>query len=309
MKIAEDITKLVGKTSLVKLVRLGEGLNAELVAKLECFNPCSSVKDRAALSMVDDAEAKGLLKPGSLIIEPTSGNTGIALAYICARRGYRLMLTMPETMSIERRKMLKALNAELVLTPGAQGMSGAVARCNELLKENPGSVTMNQFANPANPAAHRTGTAMEIWNDTEGKVDIFVAGVGTGGTITGVGETLKKLKPAVSIVAVEPAESPVLSGGTPAPHKIQGIGAGFVPGNYNPAVVDEIVRVTSIDAGRTARELAKREGILCGISCGAALCAAMEIARRPQSSGKMIVALLPDAGERYLSTWLFEEAA
>jgi len=309
MKIAEDITKLVGQTSLVKLARLGEGLPAQVLLKLECFNPCSSVKDRAALSMVDDAESKGLLKPGSLIVEPTSGNTGIALAYICARRGYRLILTMPETMSIERRKMLKALGTQLVLTPGAKGMAGAVERCNEILKGNPGSITMDQFSNPANPAAHRTGTAMEIWNDNDGKIDVFVAGVGTGGTITGVGETLKKLKPSVSIVAVEPAESPVLSGGAPAPHRIQGIGAGFVPGNYNAAIVDEIVRVTADAAGNTARELSRTEGILGGISGGAALCAALEIARRPQSAGKMIVAILPDAGERYLSTWLYEEAA
>ncbi|MDD2774257.1 MAG: cysteine synthase A [Elusimicrobiales bacterium] len=308
MKIAEDVTKLVGNTPLVRLSKTGAGLAAAIAVKLESFNPCSSVKDRIALAMVEDAEKKGLLSAGALIIEPTSGNTGVGLAFICARRGYRLILTMPDTMSVERRKLLKALGAEIVLTPGAGGMSGAVAKAGELLKENPGSVTMGQFENPANPAVHKAATAMEIWNDTDGKVDIFVAGVGTGGTVSGVGETLKKLKPSVSIVAVEPAESPVLSGGAPAPHKIQGIGPGFVPKNYNPAVVDEIIRVASADAGRAARALARDEGILAGISSGAAVFAAVEVARRPQNAGKLAVALLPDTGERYLSTWLYEEA-
>jgi cysteine synthase A len=291
----------------VRLSKIADGIKCDVIAKLESFNPCSSVKDRIGLGMIEDAEKTGRIKPGALIIEPTSGNTGIALAFICARRGYRLILTMPETMSVERRKLLKALGAEIVLTPGAQGMSGAVDKAQELLTQNAGAIIIGQFDNPANPQTHKQTTAMEIWRDTDGKIDIFVAGVGTGGTISGVGERLKELKPSVSIIAVQPEESPVLSGGTPAPHKIQGIGANFMPKNYNPAVVDEVISVSAEKAGIAARQLAKTEGVLVGISSGAALSVALDVARRPQNKGKTLVVLLPDTGERYLSTWLFEE--
>lgn len=273
--------------------------------KLESFNPAGSVKDRVALAMIEDAETSGLLKPGATIIEPTSGNTGIGLAFVAASKGYKLILTMPDTMSVERRNLLKALGAELVLTPGANGMKGAIARAEELKAATPGAVILQQFDNPANPAMHERTTGQEIWRDTEGHVDIFVAGVGTGGTVSGVGAALKKHNPAVKVVAVEPTDSPVLSGGAPGAHKIQGIGAGFVPKNYNPAVVDEILQVTNDDAIRTGRELAQKEGLLVGISSGAAVSAATRLALLPENEGKTIVALLPDTGERYLSTLLY----
>lgn len=273
--------------------------------KLESFNPAGSVKDRVALAMIEDAETSGLLKPGATIIEPTSGNTGIGLAFVAASKGYKLILTMPDTMSVERRNLLKALGAELVLTPGANGMKGAIARAEELKAATPGAVILQQFDNPANPAMHERTTGQEIWRDTEGHVDIFVAGVGTGGTVSGVGTALKKHNPAVKVVAVEPTDSPVLSGGAPGAHKIQGIGAGFVPKNYNPAVVDEILQVTNDDAIRTGRELAQKEGLLVGISSGAAVSAATRLALLPENEGKTIVALLPDTGERYLSTLLY----
>lgn len=273
--------------------------------KLESFNPAGSVKDRVALAMIEDAETSGLLKPGATIIEPTSGNTGIGLAFVAASKGYKLILTMPDTMSVERRNLLKALGAELVLTPGANGMKGAIARAEELKAATPGAVILQQFDNPANPAMHERTTGQEIWRDTEGHVDIFVAGVGTGGTVSGVGAALKKHNPAVKVVAVEPTDSPVLSGGAPGAHKIQGTGAGFVPKNYNPAVVDEILQVTNDDAIRTGRELAQKEGLLVGISSGAAVSAATRLALLPENEGKTIVALLPDTGERYLSTLLY----
>lgn len=280
-------------------------LKARVIAKLEYFNPAGSVKDRVALAMIEDAEAKGLLKPGATIIEPTSGNTGVGLAFVAAAKGYRLVLTMPDTMSTERRSLLKALGAELVLTPGAGGMKGAIARAEELQAATPGSLILQQFDNAANPAVHERTTGQEIWRDTDGKVDIFVAGVGTGGTVSGVGAALKKHNPAVKIVAVEPEDSPVLSGGQPGAHKIQGIGAGFVPRNYNSAVVDEIMQVSNDDAIRTGRELAKYEGLLVGISSGAAVDAAIRLAQLPENEGKNIVVLLPDTGERYLSTLLY----
>lgn len=280
-------------------------LKARLIVKLESFNPAGSVKDRVALAMIEDAETSGLLKPGATIIEPTSGNTGIGLAFVAASKGYKLILTMPDTMSVERRNLLKALGAELVLTPGANGMKGAIARAEELKAATPGAVILQQFDNPANPAMHERTTGQEIWRDTEGHVDIFVAGVGTGGTVSGVGAALKKHNPAVKVVAVEPTDSPVLSGGAPGAHKIQGIGAGFVPKNYNPAVVDEILQVTNDDAIRTGRELAQKEGLLVGISSGAAVSAATRLALLPENEGKTIVALLPDTGERYLSTLLY----
>ena len=282
-----------------------KGLKARLIVKLESFNPAGSVKDRVALAMIEDAETSGLLKPGATIIEPTSGNTGIGLAFVAASKGYKLILTMPDTMSVERRNLLKALGAELVLTPGANGMKGAIARAEELKAATPGAVILQQFDNPANPAMHERTTGQEIWRDTEGHVDIFVAGVGTGGTVSGVGAALKKHNPAVKVVAVEPTDSPVLSGGAPGAHKIQGIGAGFVPKNYNPAVVDEILQVTNDDAIRTGRELAQKEGLLVGISSGAAVSAATRLALLPENEGKTIVALLPDTGERYLSTLLY----
>lgn len=306
-KIAKQLTDLVGNTPLLELSNYNKakGLKARLIVKLESFNPAGSVKDRVALAMIEDAEASGLLKPGATIIEPTSGNTGIGLAFVAAAKGYKLILTMPDTMSVERRNLLKALGAELVLTPGANGMKGAIARAEELKAATPGAVILQQFDNPANPAMHERTTGQEIWRDTEGVVDIFVAGVGTGGTVSGVGAALKKHNPAVKVVAVEPTDSPVLSGGAPGAHKIQGIGAGFVPKNYNPVVVDEILQVTNDDAIRAGRELAKLEGLLVGISSGAAVSAATRLALLPENAGKTIVALLPDTGERYLSTLLY----
>lgn len=306
-KIAKQLTDLVGNTPLMELSNYNKskGLKARLIVKLESFNPAGSVKDRVALAMIEDAETSGLLKPGATIIEPTSGNTGIGLAFVAASKGYKLILTMPDTMSVERRNLLKALGAELVLTPGANGMKGAIARAEELNAATPGAVILQQFDNPANLAMHERTTGQEIWRDTEGHVDIFVAGVGTGGTVSGVGAALKKHNPAVKVVAVEPTDSPVLSGGAPGAHKIQGIGAGFVPKNYNPAVVDEILQVTNDDAIRTGRELAQKEGLLVGISSGAAVSAATRLALLPENEGKTIVALLPDTGERYLSTLLY----
>ena len=308
-KIAEDITKLVGRTPLVRLGKIGAGLGAEVVAKLESFNPCSSVKDRIGLSMIEAAERAGRIKPETTIVEPTSGNTGIALAFVCAARGYNLVLTMPETMSVERRKLLKTLGAQLVLTPGSEGMPGAIRKAEELTASDDRHLMLQQFSNPANPEIHRKTTAEEIWEDTEGGVDIFVAGVGTGGTITGVAEVLKERKPSFKAIAVEPADSPVLSGGKPGPHKIQGIGAGFVPDVFRADLVDEIIQVKHEDAGSVVGRLAREEGILVGISSGAALWAALRVAARPENAGKMIVVVLPDTGERYLSTWLFEDKA
>jgi cysteine synthase A len=307
MKIYDDITKTIGHTPLVRLNRLTEGCRAQVVAKVESFNPLSSVKDRIGVAMIDNAEKKGLLKKDSVIIEPTSGNTGIALAFVAAARGYRLILTMPDTMSVERRQLLEIFGAELVLTPGAEGMKGAVKKAEELTASTTNAYMPQQFNNPANPEIHRKTTAEEIWDDTDGKVDILVAGVGTGGTITGVAEVIKKRKPSFRAIAVEPEASPVLSGGQPGPHKIQGIGAGFVPEVLNRGVVDEIMKVSHEDAGKTARRLAKEEGILAGISCGAALWVALEVAKRKENEGKLIVVILPDTGERYLSTWLFKE--
>jgi cysteine synthase A len=307
-KIFSDITKTVGNTPLIKLNRITEGLGATVLVKLESFNPLSSVKDRIGVAMIEDAEKRGVLKKNTTIIEPTSGNTGVALAFVAAAKGYKLILTMPDTMSIERRQLLAIFGAQLVLTPGAEGMKGAVKKAEELVKETPNAIILQQFNNPANPEIHRKTTAEEIWNDTEGKVDILVAGVGTGGTITGVGEVIKKKKPSFKVIAVEPDASPVLSGGAPGPHKIQGIGAGFIPEVLNRDIIDEVIRVTNDNAGQTARQLAKLEGILAGISCGAALWAALEVAKRKENKGKVIVVILPDTGERYLTTWLFQEA-
>ena len=309
MNVYQDITQTVGRTPLVWLNRIGKDSGARIAVKLESSNPLSSVKDRIGVAMINAAEQAGKLKPGSVIVEPTSGNTGIALAFVAAARGYRLILTMPETMSVERRQLLKILGAELVLTEGPKGMRGAVEKAEEIAKTIPGSFVPQQFNNPANAEIHRKTTAEEIWKDTDGTVDIFVAGIGTGGTITGVGEVLKQRKPSARIIAVEPVDSPVLSGGKPGPHKIQGIGAGFVPGVLNTKVYDEIIQVRHEDAGAMARQLARQEGILGGISSGANVWAAAEVAKRPESKGKTIVTVICDTGERYLSTWLFQEFA
>lgn len=307
-KIVKKLTDLIGKTPLLELsnYNTSKGLAATITAKIEFFNPGGSVKDRIALAMIEDAELKGIIKKGSVIVEPTSGNTGVGLAMVCAAKGYRLIITLPETFSIERRNLLKALGAELVLTPGTEGMKGAIAKAQQIAAETPNSYIPQQFENPANATIHKQTTGEEIWNDTDGKVAVFVAGVGTGGTISGVGQTLKKHNPTIKIIAVEPAESPVLSGGNPSPHKIQGIGAGFIPGNYNSEFVDEVIQVKSDLAIKTSRELAKTEGLLVGISSGAATYAATQIANRPENKGKNIVVLLPDTGERYLSTVLYD---
>ena len=310
-KIYESATELIGHTPLLKVNNYAKEVgvtDVTLLAKLEYFNPAGSVKDRIALAMIEDAEKKGQLKPGATIIEPTSGNTGIGLASVAAAKGYRTILTLPETMSVERRNLLKAYGAELVLTEGAKGMKGAIAKAEELQKEIPGAVILGQFDNPANPAAHAATTGPEIWEDTEGKVDIFVAGVGTGGTVTGIGTYLKSKNPNVQVVAVEPADSPVLSGGKPGPHKLQGIGAGFVPSILNTQIYDEVFTVTTDEAFETGRLIAHKEGILVGITSGAALYAAVQLAKRPENKGKTIVALLPDSGDRYLSTPMFTEA-
>jgi cysteine synthase A len=305
--IFADITKTVGKTPLVRLNRIQKGLNAEILVKIESFNPLSSVKDRIGVAMIEAAEAAGLISRDTVIIEPTSGNTGIALAFVCAAKGYHLILTMPDTMSMERRHLLSILGAELILTEGAKGMKGAIEKAEELAASHKNSFVPQQFKNPANPEIHRRTTAEEIWNDTDGRIDYVIAGIGTGGTITGIGEVLKKKKPSVKMIAVEPEDSPVLSGGKPGPHKIQGIGAGFVPNVLNRNVIDEIIQVAHENAGEMARRIAKEEGILVGISSGAALWAALEVAKRKEAEGKMIVTILPDSGERYLSTWLFQK--
>jgi cysteine synthase A len=305
--IAHDSAELIGNTPLVRLQHITEGVKADIVAKLESFNPLGSVKDRIGVAMIVDAEEKGLINKKTVIVEPTSGNTGISLAFVCAARGYRLILTMPDTMSLERRQLLSILGAELVLTPGAEGMRGAVNKAESIVAENSGYYMPQQFENNANPEIHRLTTAEEIWRDTEGKVDILISGVGTGGTITGVSEVIKKRKPEFKAIAVEPFDSPVLSGGKPGPHKIQGIGAGFTPGILRMDLIDEIIKVTNEDAGITARKLAREEGILAGISSGAAVWAALEVAKRPENENKLIVVIVPDTGERYLSTWLFDQ--
>jgi cysteine synthase A len=306
-KIAKDITKLIGNTPLVRLNRITKDCVASIVAKLEFYNPCSSVKDRIGLSMIERAEKEGKISKDTIILEPTSGNTGIALAFVCAVKGYKLVLTMPETMSLERRQLLAAFGAQIILTPGSEGMTGAVKKAEELSKSNRRYFMPQQFKNPANPEIHRYTTAKEIWEDTDGKVDILVAGVGTGGTITGVAEAIKKKKPNFLVIAVEPKDSPVLSGGKPGAHKIQGIGAGFIPGVLNRDVIDEIIQVSNEDAFATARRLSREEGILAGISSGAAVFAALYVAKRKENAGKLIVVILPDTGERYLSTGLFAQ--
>ena len=305
--IAKNVVELVGNTPLVRLNRITDGTRAEIVVKLESFNPLSSVKDRIGMSMIIDLEEKGLIKENTIIVEPTSGNTGIAMAFVCAARGYRLILTMPDTMSMERRQLLSVLGAELILTPGAEGMPGAVRKAEQLVAENSNYILTQQFKNPANPEIHRVTTAEEIWRDTAGKVDILISGVGTGGTITGVAEVIKKRKPGFQAIAVEPVDSPVLSGGKPGPHKIQGIGAGFIPDVLRTDLIDDIIKVSNENAGKTARRLAREEGILAGVSSGAAVWAAVEVAKKPENEGKLIVVILPDTGERYLSTWLFQE--
>jgi cysteine synthase len=301
-----DVTQSIGSTPLVELNRIAEGTAARILAKMESRNPLGSVKDRIGNAMIVAAEEKGLIKKDTVIIEPTSGNTGLALAMVCAAKGYKLVLTMPDTMSVERRNLLSQLGAELVLTPGSEGMKGAINKAGEILENTPGAFIPNQFENPANPQIHRTTTALEIWESTDGLVDIFISGVGTGGTVTGVGETIKQKKPAFKAIAVEPADSPVLSGGSPGPHKIQGIGAGFIPKVLNVDILDEIIQVTNEQAFETAKSLAKMEGLMCGISSGAAVWAALEVGKRPENKDKLIVVLLPDTGERYLSTALFE---